>query len=135
VSESLTAGLSKTVRIEVDRDRTIDFMGEDGRVYSTPNLLYDIEIACADLLREHIEEGMDSVGTRVVMDHMGATLMGMWVDITVTISEIEGRAITFEMTAKDPLEQVCRGTHNRFIVDVAKTAERLKAKAAKVSEL
>lgn len=135
MSESLTAGLSKTVRIEVDRDRTIDFMGEDGRVYSTPNLLYDIEIACADLLREHIEEGMDSVGTRVVMDHMGATLMGMWVDITVTISEIEGRAITFEMTAKDPLEQVCRGTHNRFIVDVAKTAERLKAKAAKVSEL
>jgi fluoroacetyl-CoA thioesterase len=65
-------------------------MGDDCRVYSTPNLLYDIEMACRDLLLAHIEAGKDSVGTRVELDHVGATLMGMWVEITVTLTEVNG---------------------------------------------
>jgi hypothetical protein len=66
-------------------------MGDDCRVYSTPNLLYDIEMACRDLLLANIEAGKDSVGTRVELDHVGATLMGMWVDVTVTLTEVNGR--------------------------------------------
>ena len=65
MSETLEPGLSATRRIEIDRDRTISFMGEDCRVYATPKLLYDVEMACRDLLLENIEAGKDSVGTRV----------------------------------------------------------------------
>ncbi len=135
MKKSLTTGASKTARITIDRQRTIEFMGEEGRVYSTPNLLYDIEMTCRDLLLEHLDDGEDSVGTRVEIDHMGATLMGMWVEITVTLIELNGRAATFEVSAKDPLDTICRGKHSRFVVDVAKTADRLKAKAEKVNAL
>ncbi len=131
MSDTLKAGLTATRRVEIDADRTISFMGDDCRVYSTPNLLYDIEMACRDLLLEHIGEGMDSVGTRVELDHLGATLMGMWVEITVTVAEVNGPGITFEFTAKDAVEQVARGKHNRFVVGVEKTAQRLKSKLAK----
>ena len=131
MSEPLKAGLSATRRIDIDRDRTISFMGEDCRVYSTPKLLYDIEIACRDLLLLHIEPGKDSVGTRVELDHVGATLMGMWVDISVTLTEVNGGAVCFDFTARDAVEEVARGKHNRFIVGVEKTAQRLKAKLAK----
>jgi fluoroacetyl-CoA thioesterase len=131
MSEPLKAGLSATRRVDVDRDRTISFMGEDCRVYATPLLLYDVEFACRDLLIEHIEQGKDSVGTRVELDHVGATLMGMWVDITVTLTEVNGGAVSFEFTARDAVEEIAHGKHNRFIVGIEKTAQRLKAKLAK----
>ncbi|MCF8177503.1 MAG: hypothetical protein K9J74_03255 [Sulfuritalea sp.] len=131
MSETLQAGLTATRHVDIDRDKTISFMGDECRVYSTPNLLYDIEMACRDLLLAHIEPGKDSVGTRVELDHVGATLMGMWVDVTVTLTEVNGPAVSFEFSARDSVEEVARGKHNRFIVGIEKTAQRLKAKLAK----
>ena len=131
MSEPLKAGLTATRRVDIDRDRTISFMGDDCRVYATPKLLYDIEFACRDLLLEHIDEGKDSVGTRVELDHIGATLMGMWVEISVTLTEVNGGAVSFDFTARDSVEDIARGKHNRFIVGIEKTAQRLKAKLAK----
>ena len=131
MSETVKPGLSATRRVEIDRDRTISFMGDDCRVYATPKLLYDVEYACRDLLFEHIEAGKDSVGTRVELDHIGATLMGMWVDISVTITAVNGGAVSFDFTVRDAVEEVARGKHNRFIVGIEKTAQRLKSKLAK----
>jgi predicted thioesterase len=131
MSDTLKAGLTVTRHVDIDRDRTISFMGDDCRVYATPKLLYDIEFACRDLLLEHIEQGKDSVGTRVELDHVGATLMGMWVDISVTLTEVNGNAVCFEFSARDAVEEVARGKHNRFIVGIEKTAQRLKAKFAR----
>jgi len=131
MSEPLQVGLTATRRIEIDRDRTISFMGDECRVYSTPRMLYDIEMACRDLLLEHTEPGKDSVGTRVELDHVGATLMGMWVEITVTLTAVNGGAVSFDFSARDAIEEVARGKHNRFVVGIEKTAQRLKAKLAK----
>ena len=131
MSETLKAGLTLTRRITIDRERTISFMGDECRVYATPLMLYDVEFACRDLLLEHLEPGKDSVGTRVELDHVGATLLGMWAEITVTLSKVEGPAVSFDFTVRDAVEEVARGKHNRFIVGVEKTAQRLKAKAAK----
>lgn len=133
MSETLQAGLTATRRVDIDRDRTISFMGDDCRVYSTPNLLYDIEMACRDLLLEHIEPGKDSVGTHVELDHTGATLLGMWAEITVTLTEVNGPAVGFDFVARDAVEQVAKGHHKRFIVGLEKTAQRLMAKQAKAA--
>ena len=131
MSEPLKPGLTATRRYDIDKGRTIGFMGDECRVYSTPSLLYDTEVLCRDLLLAHIEPGRDSVGTRVELDHLGATLLGMWVEITVTVAEVNGPAVSFDFTARDALEQVAKGRHSRFIVGIEKTAQRLKAKLAK----
>ena len=60
-----------------------------------------------------------------------ATLPGMQVEISATVTAVEGRKVSFEFSARDELEPIGGGTHTRFVVDVAKTFERLKAKAAK----
>jgi predicted thioesterase len=133
MSETLKPGLTLTRRIDIDRARTISFMGDECRVYATPLMLYDIEFACRDLLLEHIEPGKDSVGTRVELDHVGATLLGMWAEITVTLASVNGAAVSFDFTVRDAVEEVARGKHNRFIVGIEKTAQRLKAKLAKAS--
>jgi fluoroacetyl-CoA thioesterase len=131
MKDSLRPGASKTARIEVDRDRTIGFMGEEGRVYGTPFMVMDIEQTCRRLVLEHADEGEDSVGTEVSIKHLAPTLLGMAAEITVTVSAVEGRRVSFDITAKDELDQICTGTHGRFVVDKAKQFERLKTKAAK----
>ncbi|MGZ8261181.1 MAG: thioesterase family protein [Caldimonas sp.] len=128
---SLAAGATATSRVTIDAERTIDFMGENARVYATPMLVRDIEVACRNLLLEHLDEGEDSVGTRVEIDHLAATLIGMTVTITVTIAEVKGRAVTLEVGASDDVEPICRGRHGRFVVDVKTTGQRLAAKAKK----
>ncbi|MBX3634490.1 MAG: LysR family transcriptional regulator [Rubrivivax sp.] len=131
---SLQPGVAATVGLEIDRPRTIDFMGDEARVYATPMLVRDIEVACRELLLAHLDPGEDSVGTRVEIDHIGATLLGMTVTLTVRVAEVNGRAVAFEVEGRDDVEPIVRGRHARFVVDVAKTAQRLAAKAAKAAQ-
>lgn len=131
MKQSLRAGLLKVMRIVVDRERTIGFIGEESRVYATPSLVRDIEQTCRDLLMEHADAGEDSVGMEISVRHIAPTLLGMEVEITATVSAVENRKVTFAVSAKDDLEPIGDGTHTRFVVDVGKTRERLKAKAAK----
>jgi predicted thioesterase len=128
---SLQPGVSRVSRIAIDRDRTISFMGEEGRVYSTPNLVRDIEHTCRDLILEHGDAGEDSVGMEVAVRHLAPTLIDMQVEITAKVAAVDGRKVSFEVSAKDEIEPISTGTHTRFVVDTGKTLERLKAKAAK----
>ena len=132
MKDSLKAGVQSRRQISIDKERTIDFMGDALRVYATPKLVQDIEICCRDLLLEHLDAGEDSVGTRVEIDHMGAALLNMTVNISTTIKSVEGRLITFEVTAEDDIEQVAKCTHVRFVVEMSKLEQRLKAKAEKI---
>jgi fluoroacetyl-CoA thioesterase len=124
---SLRPGVSHTKRIGIDRDRTISFMGEEARVYATPRLVSDVEYTCRDFLLEHLDAGEDSVGVEIALKHLAPTLMGMTAEITVKVTAVEGRKITFEVAAKDDLEPISGG----FVVDLEKRIERLKLKAAK----
>lgn len=133
MKESLVTGLSTTNRYNIDEKRTIDFMGDEGRVYATPELLRDIENTCRDFLLEHLDEGEDSVGIHVDLSHSAPTPLGMWLEITASVSDLKGRRVTFDITARDPVEEVAKSTHTRFVVDVQKSIERLKKKMGEVS--
>jgi len=128
---TLTAGISARREFGIDRERTIDFMGDKARVYATPMLVRDIEMTCRELLLAHLDPGEDSVGTRVEIDHLAASLLGQTATISVKITEVNGRAVTFEVSGGDGVDAICSGRHMRFIVDVKKTEQRLAAKAQK----
>jgi predicted thioesterase len=131
MKDTIKVGMSATRRIEVDTARTIDFLGENLRVYATPELVRDFEIVCREFLLDHTDPGEDSVGTGISVTHGGATLRGMTVDITVTVSKIDGRLVTFDLLARDPIEEISRGSHGRFVVEVDKLRQRVAGKAAK----
>jgi len=73
---SLRPGVSRTSVLIVDRDRSIDFMDEESRVYATPFLVRDIERTCRELLLQHGDAGADSVGTDISIRHLAPTLLG-----------------------------------------------------------
>lgn len=131
MKQTLRPGASRVERLKVDAARTIAFMGEEGRVYATPVFVRDVEHACRELLLEHVDAGEDSVGMGITITHVAPTLLGMDVEITATVVGIEGRRVTFSFAAQDELEPIGSGTHTRFVVDLSKTLERLKAKALK----
>lgn len=132
---TLVPGVAATRSIVVDRDRTIGFMGDGARVYATPKLVHDIEQCARDLLLAHLDPGEDSVGTRIEVDHLAPTPLGMAVEITVSVAAVAGRAVTLDVAARDALDAVAQGKHKRFVVDVAGTEARVVAKARKAGLL
>ena len=127
---SLAPGLSFRKQLKIDEKRCIGFMGKEGMVYATPHMVSDVEYTCRDFLLQHLDAGEDSVGAHVSIDHLAPTPMGMDVTVEIRVQEIDRRRVTFAFSVKD-MEEVGRGTHVRFVVDTAKTRERLAAKRAK----
>ena len=131
MKNSLKAGLEFSKAVTVDESRCIGFMGKEGMVYATPRMVSDVEYACRDFLLQHLDAGEDSVGAHVSIDHLAATPLGLEVRIEAKITEVDRRKVTFEFTVHDPVEQCGRGKHVRFVVETAKSRERLAAKRAK----
>jgi fluoroacetyl-CoA thioesterase len=131
MKQSLKAGLELKKSVTVDEARCIGFMGKEGMVYATPRMVSDVEYACRDFLLPHLDAGEDSVGAHVSIDHLAATPLGLPVEISAQVVEVDRRKVTFEFTVHDPVEQCGRGKHVRFVVETAKSRERLAAKRVK----
>ena len=127
MKDTLAPGLAGTKRHDIDEARTIDFMGEALRVYSTPSMLRDVEHTCRDLILPHLDEGEDTVGVRVELDHLGATLLGSWVEVSARVAGVEGPRVDLEVEVRDELgETVGRARHGRFVVETERQRRRLE---------
>jgi fluoroacetyl-CoA thioesterase len=128
---TLVPGDTITKQIDINEERCISFMGPENAVYATPRMVSDMEYTCRDLLLRHLDPGEDSVGAHVSIDHLAATPIGMKVTIEAKITEVDRRRVTFEVVARDSIEECGRGKHVRFVVETAKSKERIAAKRAK----
>ena len=130
---SLAAGIAGENTLVVDAGRCIAFMGPENAVYATPKMVSDVEYAIRDFLLQHLDAGEDTVGTRVVIDHLAATPEGMKVTIGYQVLAVEGRSVRCAFSVRDDLEECGRGEHVRFVVDVQKTRERLAKKRSHIA--
>ena len=134
MKDTLKPGVVHEEKIAIDAERTISFMGEDLRVYATPRMVQDIEHTCRKLLLSHHDDGEDSVGARVEIDHLGPTLIGQNVTVRAEVVEVEGPRVLFEAAVHDELDHVGRARHVRFVVDREKQGGRLAKKKARLAE-
>ena len=125
-------GDTATETVHIDRDRTIGFMGEAARVYSTPSMVSDVEYACLRLIDKYLCEGESSVGMHVNIDHLAPTPPGNDVEITVTVTAVDGRKVTLDASVRDALEVVGSGVHVRFVVDVDRQIRRIDGKKSRL---
>jgi len=135
MKDTFTEGMTRTRTIVVDKDRTIGFLGEDLRVYATPDLIRDIEQTCLGFIKEHADDNEHSVGIYIEVIHGAGSPLGMSVDITITVKEIDRRKITFDVVAHDGIDEVCTGSHSRFDVDVEKLKDKDQGKDAKAKAM
>ena len=129
---SLVTGLTREESLLVDPPRTIEFLGEAMRVYSTPAMVSDVEYVAWRLLREHLDEGENTVGVQLHIEHLAPTPIGQQVTVEVQVTAIDGRRVTLDAVVRDALEVLGRARHTRFVIEVGWYRARLDDKRGRL---
>jgi fluoroacetyl-CoA thioesterase len=98
-------------------------------VLATPVMILAMENAALEAIRGFLEPGESAVGTAIDVRHFAATPVGHDVRADAEVTKVDGRRIEFKVSARDEIEEVGRGTHQRMVVEVARMNERLARKA------
>ena len=98
-------------------------------VLATPVLVNLFEAAALAVIEDKLPPGMQSLGTRLDIKHTAATPTQMQVEVSAILKKIEGRNLTFELVARDEVEQIGSGSHQRVVVDRDKFIHRVQSKA------
>lgn len=113
----------------VEGAHTADKYGNQGvEVLATPVLCHWFERTSVMALQAQLEAGEATVGTRLSIEHLKATPMGMRVTVDAQVTAVDGRRISFRLEAHDEREVIARGTHERYVVDLGRFLERVHAK-------
>ena len=99
------------------------------QVFATPMMIRAMENAALNAVREFLDPGESAVGTAVDVKHLAATPVGHQITATATVTQVEGRRIWFDVSARDEVEEIGRGAHERMVVDLNRLGNRLAAKA------
>ena len=97
-------------------------------VLATPVMIMMMENAALNAIKPYLDAGESALGTHVDVSHRAPTLVGASVVACAEVTRSEGRRIEFRITAHEGSETIGTGTHERMVIDLAKFAERLKAK-------
>jgi fluoroacetyl-CoA thioesterase len=95
-------------------------------VLGTPRLLAWCEAATCAAVDASLEAGRSSVGTRVQLEHVGASPVGAEVVVTASVVYVDGRLVRFEVVAQHADERVVgHGEVTRVVVDRERFLSRL----------
>lgn len=96
-------------------------------VFATPAMCALMEEAACAAVKDSLDEGMSTVGTRLEITHDRATALGRTVRAKAELTEVAGRRLTFRVSAEDEKGQIGRGKHERFIIDCAKFMAKVQS--------
>ncbi|MCW8891858.1 MAG: thioesterase family protein [Deltaproteobacteria bacterium] len=134
---SLTAGTKYTHEYTVPNNKTVPYVFEESElfqqmppVFATAFMVGLMEWACMEALKAHMEEDEISLGTDICVSHLAATPVGIKVFVEVECLEINGAKTKWSITARDEIEVIGKGTHERFTINAEKFARMVEKKAA-----
>ena len=131
----LAIGIKGQAEVLVTEDMTARNVGSGTvAVLATPMMIALMEKTCLQSVRPFLEEGQDTVGTRVDVTHSAATPVGMTVRCESELVEIDRRRLVFRVTARDDAGVVGEGMHERFIIDIAKFQAKALTRNAEIIE-
>ncbi|MGN6613444.1 MAG: thioesterase family protein [Candidatus Nitrosocosmicus sp.] len=120
----------------VNHNQTTSFLWEGENVFSTPSMISEMEETCRLLLKEQFlnSNEWDSVGTLVNIKHIAATPVGAEIKLTAETISIQDRRILFKVSAKDNLEVIGEGEHERFVINIPRFKENFYKKVKKLND-
>ncbi len=120
-------GITLEQKRTVLQEDAITFLGVDVQPsLATPAMIRWMEFAARDAVLPHLDEGHDTVGTVVHVSHLAPTPLGETVTYRATVTAVDDRKLTFTVEAEDSRQVVGKGTHERFIIDIERFADRLR---------
>ncbi|MEM3541787.1 MAG: phosphoribosylglycinamide formyltransferase [Candidatus Methanomethylicia archaeon] len=127
IEHNLKVGMSLTEEYQTSFEHAARNIGSgDVQVLSTPSMIAFMEITSNKLAQQSLPEGYITVGSSVNVKHLNPAPIGEKIKVTSEIVKIEGRKITFKVSAmwKDII--IGEGEHERFIVNTEKFLGKLK---------
>ena len=126
----LEIGIKHTMSEKVEEKNTAGALGSGLLpVYATPAMILLLESACAKAVAPELEDGMTTVGTKLDIEHVAATPIGMEVCCKCELVEIDRRRLVFNVEITDKAGIIGKGTHERFIVASEKFMAKVNAKS------
>jgi fluoroacetyl-CoA thioesterase len=103
------------------------------QVLATPVMVNLMEAAALNAVEGLLPEGHQTVGTRLDISHIAATPVGMQVTAHAELVKVDGRRLTFRVSAEDEKEAIGEGVHERIVVNVERFDRRTRDKALQKS--
>ncbi|HEY7658886.1 MAG TPA: thioesterase family protein [Burkholderiales bacterium] len=140
MKDTLKPGLTHQFKFRIPPSKTVpqlypesQMFREMPEVFATGYLVGLLEWACIEALRPHLDWPREqSLGTRVAVSHLAATPPGLTVTVDVRLDAVDGRRLSFTVSAHDGMDRITEGTHERVVIDRARFLEKVGAKAQQV---
>lgn len=141
MKDTLKPGLTTTFSFTVPETKTVphlypesDLFRQMPAVLATGYMVGLLEWACIEAIRLHLDwPAEQTLGTHVNFSHEAATPPGLTVTVQVRLERVEGRKLYFQVEAHDGVDRISAGTHERVVIDAARFASRVAAKAAQAT--
>jgi fluoroacetyl-CoA thioesterase len=114
LAPGLRAGFDHTV---ADQDTAVALGSGDVPVLGTPRVLALAERATGAAVAGAIGPGATTVGTRVELEHLAASVVGAAVRVTAELERVDGRRLEFAVELRDGARLAARGRVTRVLVD------------------
>ncbi len=138
MKETLQTGLTFEFSFKIPKEKTVPYLYPESpefqvmpKVFATGFMIGLFEWACIRAVNPHIDWPREqTVGIGVNLSHTAATPPGFTVTVKGRLDKIEGRMLTFSLTAEDGVDRISEGTHDRFVIDAAKFSGKAATKAS-----
>ena len=122
----LENGLKHQSVMVVNDGNTAEFIGSgDMAVLATPAMVALMENAAMMAVALHLDEGDTTVGSMISTTHLKPSKVGRSISAVAELTEVEGRKLTFKITAYDADVVIGEGDHVRYIVNREKFLSKL----------
>ena len=127
----LEKGIRGRLEIEVTPELTAAKIGSGlAEVYATHYMIALIENTAWSSIADRLAEGEATVGTKISVEHLAATPVGMKVWCETELIEVDRRRLVFQVEVYDEAGKIGTGTHERFIINSEKFFAKAMAKTA-----
>ena len=125
----ITVGMKGEASTLVEREDTAAEVGSGSLlVYATPCMVALMEGAACEAIAQALSEDQSSVGISLNIDHLSATPVGLEVRAEAEVTAVDGKIITFSLTAYDEAVKSGEGTHKRCLVSSQRFLDKAYAK-------
>lgn len=100
-------------------------------VFATGFMVGLMEWTCIKILEPHLDEGEGSLGIHINVSHLAATVPGQTVTVEAECTKVEGRKVSFHVRARDEIDVIGEGEHQRMVVNTEKFVSKVNEKAKK----
>lgn len=116
MTEKLELGRTLTVEWVVGEEHSAERFGNPGvPVFATPSVVWLLDSLAHQCLVPTLEPGQGTLGTKIEIEHLAATPVGMKVTGKAEVAHIDGKRVLMRVEAHDECDLIARGTIERYI--------------------